>query len=75
MTEMIALRAQKLLGDDLWGVIPLDVKNITGNVPGKIPGNKMHPMTSPLSLTTSFTSPSALEIKRLTHERLYLQSR
>ena len=72
MIEMISLREQKLLGDDMWGVIPLDIRN----VPRNIRVNKMDTMTSPLSLTTSTTaSPSSSEIKRLTKERMFLQER
>ena len=72
ITEMSSLREQKLLGDCMWGVIPLDLRN----VPGNVPRNKMHPVTSPLSITASkSTSPSSSEIKRLTHERMFLQER
>ena len=56
----------------MWGVIPLDLRN----VPGNVPRNKMYPVTSPISITASkSTSPSSPEIKRLTHERMFLQER
>ena len=76
ITEMSSLREQKLLGDCMWGVIPLDLRNVPGNVPWNVPRNKMHSVTSPLSITTSAsTSSSSSEIKRLTHERTFLQER
>lgn len=73
---MSSLREQKLLGDCMWGVIPLDLRNVPGNVPWNVPRNKMHSVTSPLSITASAsTSSSSSEIKRLTHERMFLQER
>jgi hypothetical protein len=73
---MVILRNMKLLGDDDWGVIPLDLKSVKIKTVKDKTNKQSFPSSTPSSSSSSIsTSFPSFEIRRLTKERSFLQSR